>query len=255
MASYDALKRIEHGLRDIERCVDDSASDDVMDRIEHGLSDIMHLHTMLRGGFADDSEVLGRMEHGLRDMYALLRSSLSADETGVVGCTVERQPYTGGWKSSMYLREPLLPVSVAGECLGAETLEALKVRDALVGRDQTLVNFMRDALRTGVCANCLQEIMFEVDHNCRVVVSVAKQLLKVACSPECYEQIAADTASHPCLVFWYQTPKTAASSPNTTPPQPCAPRAVAAPPRFRQSPPSEAPRATRRRLFPAPPVA
>ena len=171
---------------------------------------------------ADGLEEIGRMaDEMMRDDEDVTRKGVQGD---AVACTSkEDEDYKGGWRSSSYLREPLLPVFVAGKCLGTETPQALAVRNALMERDPTLVYFMRDAFKHGKCAACLGPIYFEVDLDGFVLVNVARQLIKVACSKACYSRLAADTASHPCLVFWFQTTlspnSTASSSPDNTPSQ------------------------------------
>jgi len=169
---------------------------------------------------AEGLEDIERMAVAMRDDDQGIQPGIPGD---VVACTSKEEVYKGGWRSSSYLREPLLPVFVAGKCLGPETPQALAVRNALMKRDPTLVNFMRDAFKHGKCAACLSSIYFEIDLDGRVLVNVARQLLKVACSDACYRRLAADTASHPCLVFCFQTTlspnSTASSSPDNTPSQ------------------------------------
>lgn len=213
----------------------------------------------------------------IKRLYMVLRSAGvldNDDEEGVTWCGASSagvKPYTGGWKTSIYLKEPLLPTSVAGMCLGGETPAALTLRDRLVKRDPTLVNFMRDALKNGSCSVCLRELVFEVDPDCRVIVSVSKHMLKVACSSDCYEKLV--LRIDPCLVFWYQphqwstqsaqstqstqsaqsTQKSSPStSPDTTPPQSRVnPRSVGAPKRQRTGAVAlDETQHVRRRLFP-----
>lgn len=218
----------------------------------------------------DIEESVDDMLNEIKRLYMVLRSTgLFDDDEGMswFGAS-SKKPYKGGWKSSIYLREPLLPTSVAGMCLGGDTPEALALRDSLVKRDPTLVNFMRDALKNGACAVCLSDMLFEVDPECRVVVSVAKQLLKVTCSPKCYETMIVNI--DPCLVFWYQkhdwskqqpkkaspassTSSSASASPSATHSR-TNPRSVGAPKRSRTGASaldeSQA-QHVRRRLFPA----
>ena len=175
-------------------------------------------------------------------LFKILKASGALDDDDEVSswCGVSvggGEQKKGGWTTSIYLREPLLPASVAGMCLGGETPAALALYKSMVDCDPTLVYFMRDALKHGSCAVCHCNSMFEVDSSCRVFVSVARQMCKMTCDPECYEKLAENI--EPCLVFWYKEPewstqttttqKTKQSSPSTSSTSSASPSSIARP--------------------------